>query len=113
MFTLKDLNVKPSPVSPDTQLYTCTGSGLILNEICPVGVSWTESSSDLFEVIADEHDIAYVFHFTINPHDRHRYSANNAKITLKEKDIPDSVYIGGVFCKVKPYIPTPPSCQNC
>ena len=72
-----------------------------------MGVSWPNYSSDLFELTADEHDIACVFCFTINPRGCHKYPANIAKITFKEQALPDS--IGGAFCKVKPYIPPP--CQ--
>ena len=65
MLTLKDLDGKPFPVSPDTQLNTHTDTVLIPNETCPDGVGWSDCSPDL---IADEHDIAHVSCFIINPH---------------------------------------------
>ena len=56
VLTLGDLDGKPFPVSPDTQFNTHTGAVLVPNEICPDGISW----SDLFELVAEEHDIAHV-----------------------------------------------------
>ena len=52
MLTLKDLDGKPFLVCPDTQLNTRTGTVLIPNEICPDGVSWSDCSPDLSEMIA-------------------------------------------------------------
>ena len=60
MLTLKELDGKPFPVSSDTQLNTHTGTVLIPHEICPVGVSWPDYSTELFELIADNHDFAHV-----------------------------------------------------
>ena len=51
MLTLKDLDGKPFPVSPDTQLNTRTGTVLIPNEICPDGFSWSDCSPELIELI--------------------------------------------------------------
>ena len=105
MLTLKTLDRKPFPVSSDTQFKTRTGTVLIPSEICPMGVSLPDCSFDLLELIADKHDTVHVSCFTINPRGCRRYSANIAKTTFKGQDLPDSVYIGGTFCKVKPYIP--------
>ena len=113
MFTLKDLDGEPFPVSPDTQLNTRTGTILIPNEICPDSISWSDCFPDLFELIADDHDIAHVSCFTINPRGRPKYSVNIARIAFKGQNLPDRVYLGGAFYKVKPYIPHPRQCQNC
>ena len=113
MLTLKDLDEKPFPVSPDNQLNTRTGTVLIPNEIWPDGISLPDCSSAPFELIANEHDIAHVSCFTINPHGCHKYPINIAGIAFKGQDLPDSVYIGGTFCKMKTYIPLPCQCQNC
>ena len=59
--------------------------------------------SDLFELIADEHDIAHVSCFTVNPCDCCKYPANIAKITFKGQDL-GSACTGGTFCKAKLYI---------
>ena len=104
MLTLKDLDGKPFPVSSDTQLNTRTGTILIPNEICPDGVSWSDRSPDLSELIAGKHDITHVSCFTINPHGCCKHPVNIARIAFKGQDLPDSAYIGGAFCKVKPYI---------
>ena len=74
---------------------------LIHHKICPVGVSWPDCSSDLFELIADEHDIIQVSCSTVNPHGCCKFPANIAKIRFKGQDHPDIVYIGRVFCNVK------------
>ena len=50
-------------------------------------------------MIADEHDIAHVSCFTVNPHGHCKYPGNIAKM-ISRQDLPDSVYIGGAFCKV-------------
>ena len=97
MLTLKDLDEKPFPVSSDTQLNTCTGTVLIPHEICTVSISWLDCSSDLIELIADEHDIAHVSCFTVNLRGHHKYPANIAKITFKGQDLPDSVRLNLTF----------------
>ena len=66
MFTLKDLDGKPLPVSSDSQLNIHTGTILIPHKICLVGIRGPHCSSDLFELVADEHDIAPVSCFTVN-----------------------------------------------
>ena len=81
MLTLKDLERKHFPMLPDIQLNTYTGTMLISLEICPVGVTWPKYYSDLFKLIADEHD-------------------NYIQRTRSSKQC-------GTFCKVKPYIPAP------
>ena len=86
MLTLKYLDGKPFPVFPDTQLNAYTGTALIHHKICLVVVNWSDCSSELFELIADKHDIAHVSYFTINPRGCHKYSAN---ITFKGQDLPD------------------------
>ena len=83
MLTLKDLDWKPFPVSHDAQLYTHTGIVLIPNEICSDGVSWCDCSTDLFELIADKHDIAHVSCFTINPCGHRKHPVNIAIIAFK------------------------------
>ena len=70
-----------------------------------MGISWLDCSSDLFELIADEYNM--VSCYTINHGGHRNYPANIAKITFKGQDLPNSVYIDGAFCKVKPYIPPP------
>ena len=60
ILTLKDHDWKPFPVSSDTQLNTRTGTVLIPPEIYPVSINWPACSSDLLELIADEHKIAHV-----------------------------------------------------
>ena len=65
MLTLKNLEGKPFPVYPDTQVNIHTGTVLISHEICPVGVSWSDCSSDLLKLIADKHYIAHISFFTI------------------------------------------------
>ena len=70
--------------------------------------SWSDCSSDLFELIADEHNIAHVSCFTINPRGHHKYPVNIARIAFKGQELPDSIYIGGVFYNIKPYIPPQP-----
>ena len=103
MITLKDLDGKPFSVSSDTQLDICIGTLLIPNEICPDGISWFDGSPDLSELIADEHDIAHVSCFTINPRGCRKHPVNIARIAFKRQDLPDWVYIGLAFYKVKPY----------
>ena len=83
------------------------------NEICPDSISWSDYSPDLYELIADEHEIAHVSCFTIISRGRYKYPVNIARIAFKGQDLPDRVYIGGAFFKVKPYIPPPHQCQNC
>ena len=56
--------------------------------------------------------ISLVSYFTINPYCCHRYPANIAKTTFKGQNLSDSVYIGGAFCKVKAYIPSPFSAKT-
>ena len=51
--------------------------------------------------------------FTINPRGRHKHPVNIATIAFKGQDLPDMVYIGVTFYKVKPYIYPPCQCQNC
>ena len=109
MLTLKDLDGKPFPVFPDTQLNTRTGTILIPNEICQVDVSWPYLS----ELIADKHDITHVFCFIINFRGHRRYPANTAKITFKGQDLPDNVQISRAFYKVKPYSVPHCQCHNC
>ena len=60
MLTLKDLGAKPFPGLSGTQMNICTGTVLIPHKICPVGISWLDDSTDLFELIADEYDIGHV-----------------------------------------------------
>ena len=48
----------------------------------------------------------------IKPHSHCKYLANIAKITFKGQNPPDSVYIGGTLCKVKPFIPIPISAKT-
>ena len=103
VLTLKDLDGIPFPISPNIQLNTRTGTVLISNEICPVVISWCDCSLDLFELIADEHDITHVSCFTIDPCGRCKHPVNIATIA----------FIGGAFFKVKPYIPPPHQCRNC
>ena len=79
-------------LSPDTQLNTPTGTVPIPNEICP-----DSDCSDLSELIADKHDIAYVSCFTINPRGRRKHPVNITRIAFKGQDLPDRVYIGGTF----------------
>ena len=79
---------KPLPVSPDTQLSTHTNTILIPNEIYPVGVSWPNCYSDIFELIADDHDIVHVSYFIIKPR---KYPAYIAKITFKRQGLPDTI----------------------
>ena len=52
------------------------------HEIRPVGIIWNNCPSNFFELIADEHDIAHVCCFTVNPCGHCKYPANIAKITL-------------------------------
>ena len=78
-------------VSSDAYLNTRTGTVCILCEICPVGISWPDYT-ELFELIADEHNIAHMSCFIINPHGCQKYPANIAKISLKGQDLPD-IYI--------------------
>ena len=104
MLTLKDLKKKIFPVSPDTQLNTRTGTVLILHEICPMNISWPDCSSDLFDLIADEHDISDLSCFVINTRGCRKYPTNIAKVIIKVQDLPDNVYTWAVFCKVEPYI---------
>ena len=92
---------------------TLTGTVPIPNEICPDGVSWSDCSPDLFELIANEHDITHVSCFIINPRGCRKHPINIARIAFKGQDLPDRVYIGGTFYKVKPYIPPCCQCQNC
>ena len=89
---------------PDTQLNTCTGTVLIPNEIWPDGISWSDCSPELTELIADEHDITHVSCFTINSRGHRKHPVNIARIAFEGQDLPDRVYIGGTFYKVKPYI---------
>ena len=49
----------------------------------------------------------------VKPRGCYKYAANITKITFKGQDLPDRVYIGGAFCKVKPYIPPLNQCVNC
>ena len=67
-----------------------------------MGACWTDYSSDLFELIADE----YVFSLplTLIAVGGFQHIAI-AKITSEVQDLPDSAYIGGAFCKAKAYIP--------
>ena len=88
MLTLKDFDEKPFPVSPDIQLNT-PGTILFPNEICPDGVSWSDCSPDLSELIADEHDITHVSCFTINPHGHCKHPVNIARIVFKGQYLPD------------------------
>ena len=53
-------------------------------------VGWPECSSDIFELIADEHDVTQVSCFTINAHGHCKYSANITRITFKGQDKPYS-----------------------
>ena len=105
-----NLDGKPFPVSSDIQLNTRTGTVLIPNEVCPVGVSWPDCSCDLLELIGD---IVHVPCLTINLHGCCKYPANIARITFKVQHLPDSVYIHGAFCKVTSYILPPYQWQNC
>ena len=109
MLILKDLDGKSFPVSSDIQLNTRTGTVLIPHEVCPVDVNWPDCSSVLFELIADEHDIAHAYCFTVNPHGQCKYLANIATGTFKGQDLPDHVYTGKASCKVK--VPPPRQCQ--
>ena len=47
-----------------------------------------------------------------HPHGRCKHTVNIATIVFKEQDLPDRVYIGRAFYKVKPYIPLPHQCQT-
>ena len=85
-------NLSQCPLLPDSTLVS-----LPVSHIMPVGVSWSDCSSDLFELIADKQNIAYVSCFTINPRSCCKYPANIAKITFKK-----------LSSKVKPYIPSAP-----
>ena len=60
MLTLKDFDGKPFPMSSDTQFNTRIGTIVIPHEICTVGISRPDCSTDLFELIVDELDIACV-----------------------------------------------------
>ena len=68
--------------------------------MCLVGISWPDCSTEL---IADEHDIAHVSCFTVNP----RLHCMYQQILQKLHSNPPN--IGGAFNKVKPDIPLPPS----
>ena len=48
----------------------------------------------------------------VNPHRRRNYPAKIAKIICKGQHLPDSVYIGGAFCKVKLHILNPISAKT-
>ena len=102
MFTLKDLDEKPTLVLVPFSFPMKSA------QTASVGLTVLLT----FELIADEHDIARVSYFTINPHGGCKYPVNIAKITFKGQDLPDSIYIGGAFCKIKPYISPPHQCQN-
>ena len=93
MLTLKGFEGKPFLVFPDIQLNTRTGTVLISDEICSGSISWPDCSSDIFELIAEEHDITHTSCFIINPRGHRWYPANFAKLTFKGQDLPDSVYI--------------------
>ena len=98
---------------PSVSWYLRTGTVLIHNEIWPDSVSWCDCSPHLSELIADQHDITHVSCFTINPRGRHEHPVNIATIAFKWQDLPDSVYIGGAFYRIKPYFPPLLQCQNC
>ena len=72
--------------------------------------SWADCS-DIFELIADVHDIAHVSCLPSWP-PQVGYPANIVKIATKRQDLPDSVYINGDICSVKPYISPSRQCQN-
>ena len=44
--------------------------------------------------------------------DCHKRPVNIARIAFKGQDLPDRIYIGGTFYKVKPYILPTRQCQN-
>ena len=97
---------KPFAVTANTQMNTRTGTILIPNETCPVGISWPDCSCDLFELIAEEHNTTHVSYFTTNL--RGKCCKNYSQRDM----IFQTVYIGGALYKVKPYLPPTSQCQN-
>ncbi|KAG0712261.1 Large neutral amino acids transporter small subunit 2 [Chionoecetes opilio] len=114
LLNLKDLDGNPFDIMPDIALNTCTGTVSIPPRSCPVDdTEWSECADVLLDLLTEVYDAVAVYCYTIPPRGHRRSPTNIAKVTFKKQDLPDSIYVAGVHCSVKPYRPTPRQCQSC